>query len=99
MLYGKSGVGKSAFAQSLHERTYCVNRLDQLKDMQPDVKVIVFNDADLSGLTLAEHFINLLDTESDVAIKCRFKDAIIPAGVARVFAKKRVRFGFKSEDS
>jgi len=85
VLYGKSGTGKSAFARAQDENTFSLNRLDQLKDMPRDTKVLVFNDCDLTQLTRAEHYIALLDAEVAQAIPCRFADATIPAGVARVF--------------
>lgn len=85
VLYGKSGTGKSAYACAHDANTIVINRLEQLKVAPPSTKVIVFNDCDFSNLTKAEHYIALLDADVAQAIPCRYGDATIEAGVARIF--------------
>lgn len=85
VLEGPSGVNKSQFAKALfgHGRVLVVSQLDQLKSYDADLHDgIIFDDMRFYGRDLG---IALTDVDENRYIKCRYEDALIPAGTRKVF--------------
>lgn len=85
LLWGASGVGKTEYALAHFSKPLFVSNIDDLNKFQEGYHDgIVFDDIDFS------HFpptavIHLVDIDHTRTIKCRYFNATIPCGTARIF--------------
>jgi len=84
VLYGKSGAGKTEFALAHFERPLLVSEMDDLKGLTARNDGIVFDDMEFTTLS-AKAVIKLLDTSYKRSIQARYRNAVIPAGLPRIF--------------
>lgn len=85
LLWGKAGIGKTCFAQSLLPTALFVSHLDQLKSYDPtNNDGIIFDDMSFKHFP-REAQIHLVDIEQDRSIHCRHTCAWIPAWTKKIF--------------
>lgn len=83
-LWGPSGVGKTQFAKHLLGRAFLCRELDSLREYDPDKhNGFILDDLDICKLEKAT-LIALTDMEDDSQIRCRYRNARIPAGTPRI---------------
>lgn len=89
VLFGNSGVGKTAFALAHFKTPLFCSCKEDLKDLTSHHDGIVFDDMDFSSLT-PEQAIAILDIAHPRRISCRYANASIPAGMRRIFTSNRL---------
>lgn len=82
---GPTGCGKTNFALAHFKSPLLISDIDQLKDKDMEkYDGIVFDDCSFTHWP-PESVIKLLDMEFPRAIRCRYTNATIPAGMPRIF--------------
>ena len=84
VLYGKSSAGKTEFALAHFEKPLLVCTIDDLKDLTSVNDGIVFDDMRFDHLA-PETVISLLDPHYTRSIHARYRNAIIPPGIPKIF--------------
>lgn len=83
-IHGESGLGKTEFSKWLLGSCYLCSELDAIKEFDPLIhKGIIFDDITL-GLLPKESVLSLIDLENTRQVKCRYRNAVIPAGTPRI---------------
>jgi len=84
-LWGGTGTGKTQWAVHQFTNPLLVCQRDCLKDFRADKHDgIVFDDMDFSNWDRTE-LIHLCDWDNERRIKCRYRDAVIPAQTKKIF--------------
>lgn len=84
LIIGDAGIGKTVYAIHLFENPLFVTHLDQLGHYNETYDGIIFDDMSFSHLPRTSQ-IMLVDTEQPRAIHVRYRIAMIPAKVKKVF--------------
>lgn len=84
LIYGPSGIGKTAYALSHFENPLLVTHMDKLRELTSDHDGIVFDDMSFKHYP-PEAIIALLDMEYDRDIHTRYRCSVIPEGMPRIF--------------
>lgn len=84
VLEGPPKIGKTQFAKTFGTHPAVIRHVDQLKSIPGHVDLLIFDDMDF-GHWPRTSIIHLLDTEEDSPIHCRNTNALIPAGMKRIF--------------
>lgn len=85
LVWGESGTGKTSWALAHFKCPLLVSHVDDLKELDTRVHDgLVFDDMSFTHLPI-EARIHLLDTAFERQIHCRYQNAVIPAGVKRIF--------------
>lgn len=92
ILSGPSDIGKTELAKAYLQGNFLLCRtLDRLKDLDQETypgQGIILDDFNLDGWS-REEIIHLFDCENDTTIKCRYSDATIPEGTARIMTTNK----------
>lgn len=94
VITGSPGIGKTQFAcfcASASGDFLIATHMDDLKKLSSAHKTIVFDDMSFNHLP-RETSIFITDIEMPRSIHCRYGNAIIPAGVKRIFTSNRRAF-------
>lgn len=86
IFYGKTSLGKTAYAIALLGPCLVVSHMDDLKSFDADIHTggIVFDDMDFKHLPGSTQ-IHITDFDYDRAIHCRYDTATIPRGTLKIF--------------
>lgn len=84
ILWGPARIGKTQFALAHFTNPCFVSHLDDLKKLDNSHDGIVFDDMDFNHLPRNSQ-IHLVDREQPRSIHCRFVNAVIPAGIRKIF--------------
>jgi len=88
-VHGPSGFGKTQWALAQFDSPLFVRRPDQLRDFDPRRHDgIVFDDMEWEKADTG-HFIHLTDWDMPSHIKCRYRDAFIPAKTRKIFTSNK----------
>lgn len=92
VLVGPSGCGKTTWAMlQAPKPALLVTHLDQLHARSDDIQSIIFDDMAFSHMP-RESQIHLVDRYVTRAIHCRYKPAIVPAGIVKIFTANKYPF-------
>lgn len=81
---GPSGIGKTAYALWHFENPLMITHMDKLRELTPDNDGLVFDDMSFKHYP-PEAVIQILDMDYDRDIHARYRAAVIPAGLPRIF--------------
>lgn len=84
LIWGRTGTGKTNFALAHFKNPLLVSHFDDLKNLSKEHDGIVFDDMDFRHLPFST-VKYLLDADFDRPIHARYWNAIIPAGMPRIF--------------
>jgi len=84
IIWGDAGIGKTEFAKAHFKNPLFVCNMDDLKDFSEDHDGIIFDDMDFKHIP-REAQIHILDVDNPRTIKCRYENAVIPAGTKKIF--------------
>ena len=88
VLHGGSGLGKTQFAIAHGLRPVLVRELEDLWEMTEETDIVIFDDFDFSQLSFTQT-ISLLDMETRGTIRCRYRNAHIPAEMPRIMTTNK----------
>lgn len=88
VLFGPPGWGKTCYARSLFPNHLFVTHLDCLKQYNGE-ECLIFDDMEFGHLPRSTN-IYVCDVEQERTIHCRFSNALIPAGVKRIFCTNKM---------
>lgn len=84
LIWGKTGTGKTNYALAHFNNPLLVRHMDDLKQLKIDHDGIVFDDLEFGHCPFSM-VKGLLDADFDSPIHCRYFNAMIPAGMPRIF--------------
>lgn len=85
LVHGPTDIGKTKFCRAHFENPLVISHIDQLKKYEAGVHDgLIFDDMSFTHWP-PEAVIHLLDMEEEREIHCRYANAVMPAGVPRVF--------------
>lgn len=85
VLQGPTGIGKTTWAiRNAPKPCILVSQMDDLKSLDPSIKCIIFDDMDFKHMPRTSQ-IHMVDFDRRRAIYCRYGNAVIPAGMHKIF--------------
>lgn len=85
VLQGPTGVGKTTWAlRNAPKPCVLVSQMDDLKTISPQIRCIIFDDMDFKHMPRTSQ-IHIVDFDRRRAIYCRYGNAVIPAGMLKIF--------------
>lgn len=98
VVVGPAGCGKTTWAKNVAEKPILfISHMDGLRKLNATHKSIIFDDMDFQHYPLQAQK-HLLDTENPREIHIRYRTAVIPAGMQKIFTANSYPFFEERED-